>query len=58
MAKGEGDNKKNTLISNFCDGTEEEEKKMPPVSKVLGTNEVMEEEGKKMATVSTDLQTI
>ena len=45
MTNVEGDNKKNALISNFSDGTAEVEQKMPPVSIVLGTNEVMEEEG-------------
>ena len=54
VANGEGDNKKIALNSNFCDGTAEEEKRMPPVSKVLGTNEVTEEEGEMMATVSND----
>ena len=52
MANGEGNNKKIALGSNLGDDTAEEEKKMPPVSKVLGINEVMEEEGKTMATVS------
>ena len=52
VVNGEGNNKKIALGSNLGDDTAEEEKKMPPVSKVLGINEVMEEEGKTMATVS------
>ena len=40
-----GNGKNIVFNSNFCDGTAEEEKKMPPVSKVLDTNEVTENEG-------------